>query len=73
MIPSVPILHVRMLINCWELGLESVPEEAVLLMASAVEVTALVNSTLDEFNFFAVSVEEHSYCCYSEKKNLQDS
>ena len=38
MIPSVPILHVRMLINCWELGLESVPEEAVLLMASAVEV-----------------------------------
>ena len=36
-----------MLINCWELGLESVPEEAVLLMASAVEVTALlVCSTL---------------------------
>ena len=39
MIPSVPILHVRMLINCWELGLESVPEEAVMLMATAVEVT----------------------------------
>ena len=37
MIPSVPILHVRMLINCWELGLESVPEEAVMLMATAVE------------------------------------
>ena len=37
MIPSVPILHVRMLLNCWELGLESVPEEAVMLMATAVE------------------------------------
>ncbi|XP_065918343.1 transcriptional adapter 1-like [Dysidea avara] len=36
-IPSVPILHVRMLINCWELGLETVPEETVLLMATAVE------------------------------------
>ena len=42
MIPSVPILHVRMLINCWELGLESVPEEAVLLMASAVEVYSMI-------------------------------
>ena len=41
MIPSIPILHVRMLINCWELGLESVPEEAVMLMATAVEVNIL--------------------------------
>ena len=41
-IPSVPVLHVRMLINCWELGLETVPEETVVLMATAVEVCTCV-------------------------------